>query len=244
MRFLTLIACFLIATPALAQEMHKIRSITVNGMAQKKVVPDEAHLTVNLNSTDMKLATAKTAHDAKLKKLLAIVDGMGIDEKKVRTQHSSVQPMYDYNDGQQVFRGYRVNSNLDITVEDTKKLGDLMDKITAAGFEKGARTDWGGLLNMYYTISNPEEVRDSLLAEAIGNAREKAERMAKAGGADLGGVWQINESGTMHFPPPMPMMAMARAEMGGGAVADKMSAPPAGEQELQANVTVTFELKD
>ena len=236
-----------------AAEMVPVRSITVTGFAKRHVVPDEAHLTVNLNSMDAKLAAAKTAHDAKLKKLMSIVDDAGIDEKKVRTQSSSVQPVYRYdhdpktNRSKRTLEGYRAQTTVDITVGDTSKLGKLMDTVTAAGFEQGANAEWGDLTSSYYSLSNPERIRDEMLAEAIANAKDKANKMAAAAGANVSRVYQINESGapSFDFPRPMmmraaaPMMAMAK-DAGGSAE----MAPPAGEQEVNASVTVMFELKD
>lgn len=238
-----------IATGALAQQTFiPVRTITVSGMAQRKVVPNEAHIQVNLNSLAMKLADAKTAHDKKLAKLMGIVKGEGIDEKKVRTENSNIQPLYDYrNDpktGQnvRVFKGYRAQTNLDITVTESSKVGPLTDKITSAGFEDGASTEWGNLINLDYRIANPEQISDELLAQAIANAREKADRMASAAGASIDRVYQVNEGGAPVFAPhPVPMMAMAKMESAGAA--DAAYAPPAGEQNVQANVTVTFELK-
>lgn len=245
MRHLILVATLLLATPALAQEVKIPRTITVNGLAERKVVPDEAHMTVNLSATEKKLAAAKSAHDAKLKKLLSLTKDAGIPEKHVRTQHSNVQPIYSYkNDtngrNTRYFDGYRVQTNLDITVADTEKLGDLMEAVMGAGFEKNTNEEWGQLVNVYYTLSKPEKIRDEMLTEAIANAKVKAERMASAAGSSIGRVYAITEGGAPQFHPPMPMMAMKMA----GGVADAAMAPPAGEQEVNASVTVSYELKD
>jgi uncharacterized protein YggE len=220
----------------------------VSGQAERKVVPDEAHIIVNLNAQDKDMAKARAAHQQKLSKLLDIVKKAGIDEKKVSTQSSSIQPVYTYRNAangqsQRVFEGYRVQTSLDVTVGDTAKLGSLMNSISSAGFEQGANTEWGNLISTYYTLSDPDKIRDEMLVQAIENARVKAERMADAAGADLGGVYQINEQGTPQFQPMMvraatPMMAMAK-----GADASMEMAPPAGEQQIQSNVTVTYELK-
>lgn len=241
-----LAAVLLAATPAKAQEMRAIRSITVNGMEERKLVPDEAHITVNLNAQDKELAKARAAHQQKLAKLMAIVKKAGIDERKVATQSSNIQPVYSYrNDGngknQRLFEGYRAQTNLDITVSDTAKLGALMDQIASAGFEQGANTEWGNLLHVYYTLSQPERLRDEMLVAAIANARAKAERMAQAAGASLGKVYAINESGTPEFRPMMAPMA-ARAGFA-DAKLQMEAAPPAGEQQVQSNVTVTYELE-
>lgn len=237
------------AQAAVAADLIAVRSITVSGMAERKVVPDEAHITVNLNAQDKEMATARKVHQEKLAKLMDLVKKADIEERKVRTQSANIQPVYTYrNDGkgnsQRVFEGYRVQTNLDITVGDTAKLGGLMDAISSAGFEQGANTEWGNLISVYYTLSDPDKLRDEMLAQAIANAKTKAESMADAAGAKLGNVYQINENGTPQFQPVMalaaraPMMAMAKDAAGSAEMA-----PPSGEQQIQSNVTVTYELK-
>jgi hypothetical protein len=241
-----LLATALLATPAFAADMAPIRSITVNGLAQRKVVPDEAHIQVNLNSQDKDMKAARAAHDKKLAKLMEIVKSAGIDEKKVRSQYSNVQPIYTYvNDtkgaSQRVFQGYRVQTSVDVTVSDTAKLSGLIESIGNAGFEQGANTEWGDLLSVNYQLSNPDKIRDEMLALAIANAKEKADRMAGAAGASLGNVYSINEGGTPQFQPIMaPRPMLMKADMAASAPA---MAPPAGEQQVESNVTVTYELK-
>ena len=133
-----------------------------------------------------------------------------------------------------------MQTSLDITVVDTTKLGQLMDATSTAGFEQGGNPEWGDLMNVYYTLSDSDKIRDTMLADAILNARAKAENMAKAAGAILGAVQQIQEGNSPNFnyPRPVPMMAMTKAELTSSAPI----APPAGEQQMQASVTVTFEL--
>lgn len=228
------------ASSSQAAELEALRSITVSGQAERQVVPDEAHVQVNLNALEPKLADAKTAHDKKLKQLLAIVSKAGIDEKKVKTLYATSEPQYDYTNSQRVFKGYRVQTQLYIAVNPTDKLAGLMDTITEAGFERGASTEWGNLLSVSYQVSNPDKLRDELLADAIVNARAKAENMANAAGVGVGAVMQINETGapSFNFPRAMPMMAMRAALADAAPIA-----PPAGEQKMQASVTVTFALK-
>lgn len=234
------ITALLLSTTAHAAEMMPVRSITVTGNAERTIVPDEAHLEVNLNSLNAKMAEAKADHDKKLRQLLDITGKAGIDKGKVKTTSSSTQPQYDYANGQRQFRGYRVQTQLDITVADTSKVADLMEKISAAGFEKGASTEWGNLLDLNYQISDPKKITDELNLDAIKNARSKAEKMADAAGASLGDVYQITEGSApqFDFPRPMPMM-MAKSALAEAAPV----APPTGEQKINTTVTVTFELK-
>lgn len=236
----TILGILAIASAARA-DMVPVRSISVTGMAERKVVPDEAHVIVTLGATQPKMADAKATHDAKLKKLYAIADKNGIDAKHLSTQSSSVQPYYTYDNGKQIFRGYRVSTTVDMKLADTNKLGPVTEQIMASGLEEQNQQEYGQLLSTSYTISNPDKLREELLAEAIRNARTKAESMAAAAGAEVARVYQVNEGETPNYAPrPIPMMMAMKAE---GGMARDAVAPPAGEQDIRSTVTVIFELK-
>lgn len=232
---------------SMPQGTSAVRVITVAGQAEREVVPDEGHVVVNLNSMRLTLAEAKKEHDDKLRRLLEIAKENDVEEKHVRTQSSNVQPVYRYtyenNTQQRFFDGYRVQTMLDITVKKMEAMGDIMEKISEAGFEKGASTEWGQLMTMHYAVGEPERVRDEMLAEAVASARAKAERMAEAAGGSLGKVTSISEGSVPQIMPyPVPMMAMAKS-MDMAAESAPAVTPPAGEQSLNAQVSVSFELE-
>ena len=225
-----------------AAEAVAIRSITVSGMAERKVAPDEARVNITIAATNMKLETAKADHDKKLRTVMAIAKKAGIDDAQMKTQNSSVQPQYTYENNKRNFKGYVVQTNLEITVKKIDAVGGLLEKLASAGLESGDTQEWGNLINVNYQLANPDKIRDEMLTDAIRNARAKAEKMVVAANASIGAVIQINEGGApqFNFPSrPMPMMAMAKSMS-----ADEAApAPPVGEQQVNANVTVIFELK-
>jgi len=239
---IALLAVASLATTAFAQELVPVRSVTVSGLAKRKVVPDEAHVIVTIGATDLKLQQAKAIHDTKLRKILDIVKKNGIPEKHVSTQSSSMMPIYEYDGSRRIFRGYRMATTVDIKLEKADKLGTMADQLLGSGLEDKYQDEYGELLSTNYTVSDPDRIRDEMLAEAIGNARKKAENIAQAAGAEIARVYQINETDTPVFQP-RPMMMLAKKSMP-TAGPESDIAPPAGEEEMQATVTVVFELKN
>jgi uncharacterized protein YggE len=76
---------------------------------------------------------------------------------------------------------------------------------------------------------------------AIEKAKAKAKTLAGQLGMSLGRMTGFSEDGVY---PPMPMMMKANYDMGvaGGAVTES-AVLPAGEQEIVANVTISYELR-
>jgi uncharacterized protein YggE len=120
--------------------------------------------------------------------------------------------------------GFQTTNQLTVMLRDTAKLSTLLDKLIAAG----ANTING----IDFTVTKPQEALDKLRAEAVEDARRKAEIYAKAAGGTLGKALAISEGGTM---TPYPKAVVMRAAPQAVPVAP-------GEETLRASVSVTFGL--
>jgi uncharacterized protein YggE len=85
-------------------------------------------------------------------------------------------------------------------------------------------------------VDKPDAALDEARTKAIAAGRGRAELYARALGMRVVRIVSINESGSNYAPPPappVPMAMMKRAE----------SSIEPGEQKLQVNVALTFELQ-
>ena len=64
-----------IAFAAMPTDLVPVRSITASGSAERKIAPDEAHVSVNIGATNLKLEAAKAEHDKKLRDVMDIFVG-------------------------------------------------------------------------------------------------------------------------------------------------------------------------
>jgi uncharacterized protein len=209
-----------------------VPSISVTGFAEAKLAPNQAVLSLTVHSENVKLDVAKKEQDKKVKEVIAITEKLGIKADDVKTQYANVQPVYDYNqNGKPKFRNYSLDNQIEIKMDKLETAGPLMDALTNAGFDR-----IGGL---GFGLKDEREQREALLAQALGNAKDKAQKMAAALGVKIGKPITINESGA-YTPQPVVMAKAVRAEM---AVADAGSMPtysPTGLIEIQQTVNVTF----
>ena len=117
-----------------------------------------------------------------------------------------------------------MSQQLQLTVRDLDKAGDVVDTATA----KGA-TDVNGL---WFEVEDPAKAMDEARAAAIGKARTSAQAMASAAGVTLGAVVSISE--TASFNP---------GDYYGRALRDEAATQiQPGTQDIQASVTVIFEI--
>jgi uncharacterized protein len=147
--------------------------------------------------------------------------------KDIQTSRFSIEPVYTpadpHNEAKLV--GYSVSNQVDVTIHDIGKVGDILDRLVAAGV-----TNVG---NIQFLHSNPSKLLDQAREAAIADAKRKAEIYAKASGIKLGSVIWITEEPA--YAPPMPMMRMAASATAATPVPISV-----GEDSLQARITVGF----
>lgn len=224
---------YVASTPQRAQKEAELnREITVQGQGEVTAKPDVAVITLAVQTEILPTAEAASQNLATtFAKVLSAVKTAGVADKDVKTTNLSVNPVYDYTAGKQVPRGYQASESITVSVRAIDTVSDVLGKATAQGVNQV-----GGIS---FTIDKPENLKIMAQENAIADAKEKASKLAKSLGVSLGKVKTFSIS---DFPSGPPIYALnAESKAGGGDV----SGPPvaSGENTVQANVTVTFELK-
>lgn len=212
------------------QEVQANREITVQGSGKVFATPNVAKYTVSITTGPQRSAEAALARLSQLSDpVVSAIKKEGVEERDIATINLSINPIYDYTNGRQDLRGFEASQLLELTIRDLDKIGIILAKVTGEGVNAA-----GGLR---FEVDNLEEVRLEAQKKAIEDAKQKAEQLAKTLGVNLGRVktFAASEAGR----PPVPYFAKAADAVGGEAVPEV----PAGTQEIQANVTVTFELQ-
>jgi uncharacterized protein YggE len=200
------------------------RSITVGGSASVTAVPDRATFTFGVDTRGQTASAALNESAAAIKRVVDAVKRAGVDGKDVQTQNVSLYPQTS-SDGRHI-EGYAANASVIVRLDDLDRAGPLVDAAVGAG----ATSVYGPSLER----SDADELRGEALADAVVDARTKAEALAAAAGGSLGDVLTVTEGGGS--APPIPYYG--REEL---ATADMKIEP--GTQEIHASVTVTFELR-
>jgi uncharacterized protein YggE len=222
------IAVFGLPVPALAQTQEMPRpQVTVPGEATLAVAPDTARLQAGVISEGRTAREASEANKKTMAAVMAAITSAGIAEKDIQTSRYSIQPIYDQ--GRPVpgaFKGFQASNNVTVKIRDLDKIGDIIDQTVAAG-----ANSMGGV---EFLVAEPSKMLDAARAEAVADARRKAEILAEAAGVKLGSALTITEQSS-GFQYPQLYMRAAGVQAGETPVA-------AGEMTLRAAVTVSFEL--
>jgi uncharacterized protein len=202
-----------------------LRSITVNGSASITSVPDRATFTFGVDARGATASEALSAAAAAIRKVTDAVKDEGVNGKDIQTQDISLTTLSS-SDGRHI-DGYAANASITVRAKDLDRAGRLVDAAVAAG----ANNVYGPSLDR----SDADELADKALADAVADARRKAEALADAAGGSLGRVLSVSEAGSA--VPPMPYAAREAATLATDVPIER------GTQEIQASVTVVFELR-
>ncbi len=220
--------------PSLAQDTGNSdttttqRTVTVVGTATIKSAPDEAVISLGVQT---QAATAQGALNQNAERMVAVLQalfGQGIGKDDIATSYVSLYPTYG-NTGMEI-TGYQAANQVDVTVREMDKVGAVID----ASVEAGANLSSG----ISFRLSDQNQGVNEALQAAVADARSKAESLAAAGDAQLGQVVTITEMSSPSSVPPIyyERDAMAGA---GGAVSTPIQPPTL---ETQVSVSVTWEL--
>ncbi|SDS69258.1 hypothetical protein SAMN05444162_2041 [Paenibacillaceae bacterium GAS479] len=221
------------AAPVYAAEQGAAmeNTIAVQGTGKLSVTPDIAYINAGVN---VKAKTAKEAQAGAAKRYEAVrkvlKDGYGLADKDLKTTGYYVQPQYTYTEKEgQVLTGYTAVHEIRISWRSIDKTGTLLDSLGAAGANQ-----IGGVT---FDTEKKDQYENDALKKGLENARSKAEALAAASGRTLGPVINITENGAQVQP-------VFRNEMMQKSTADNANTSvEAGEVDVQAQLTVVFQLK-
>jgi len=204
--------------------------LDVNATGEVTRVPDVAIITAGVVSRSTTATGALQDTADRMSRVLTALKRAGVEDRDIQTSNVSLNPEYRYVENQPPqLVGYSASNNVTVRFRDIRNSGKILDALVA----QGANQVNGPTL----TVDKPESALDEARAKAIAIGRARAELYARSLGQRVVRVVSVNESGGSYpVPPPMPMYA--RADMAQA----KTSIEP-GEQKLQVNLAMTFELQ-
>jgi uncharacterized protein len=196
------------------------RSITVSGSGTASAPPTRAVFSFGVGTRSQTAVQALADDSARMRKLIAALEGAGIAAASLQTSSVSLSPVTS-EDGTKIV-GYTASNSVSATIDDPTKAGSIVDTAVAAGANQ---VDGPNL-----TVADQGALYRSALRAAVADARAKADVLAAAGGLHVGAVTAIEESGDT-----------SPVTDAGGKSPEPSTPIVAGTSQITASVTVTFE---
>jgi hypothetical protein len=207
------------------------RTITVVGEGKINLKPDIATINVGAEARAATVSEAKAEVDAQMDAIIAALEEAGVAEKDIQTSHYGIHyerepaPVMSEGPAAEGREGYVVTNMVQVTVRDVEKAGQVLDAVVQAGANQ--------VHGVNFTVSDKSAWQSQARANAMADAKSRAQELAELSDVELGEVLSVSE---VIGGGPVPVAFERASAMGGGGIAP-------GELELGTRVQVTFAIQ-
>jgi uncharacterized protein YggE len=199
--------------------------ITVVGEGTIRAEPTIAYVSTGVQTRGQNAQEAQNENTRLMNAVIAAIKAKGVVDQDIRTSGVNLSPVYDRQPNQ--IAGYQATNTVRVTVQDVKKVGEILDATVQAGANLAS--------NIQFDIKDDTELRKQALDRAVKEARTRADAIAAAAGLRVVGVQSMTDesSGRPEFPE------MARAQAMAADSAGPVPVQP-GQLAVTARVRVVF----
>jgi hypothetical protein len=174
-------------------------SVTVTGQARTNATADNAVWTLNAQESSQSAAAAVAKVEKSVAALTKYLTEGGIPTAGIQSGGVNTNAIYEYINGNQTGRvlSYQANQSVTVRSKDVNLVNSLSNGI-------GSLLQTGVNINNYgpqFYVSNLSELRPTLLAQAMVDAKARGISMTKAVGSKLGPVIAVS-SGPVQVTSP------------------------------------------
>lgn len=198
--------------------------LKVEGEGMISATPDKSIITLGVVTESKEVSTAQSENAIAMSQIIESLTQMGIPNEDIKTEDYRIDIQYDYENGKQIMRGYKVTHLLQVTINQISQTGKIID----TAVQNGANI----VSNIHFTIANPDDFYNQALSLAIKNAQQKAITIANTLGLTLNPIpIKVTESSISTPPVPFHAVMLAKSE-------STLIQP--GQTQIRANILAEF----
>jgi uncharacterized protein YggE len=208
--------------------------ISVTGHGEIEVEPDVAYISLGVE-TEGKTANEAQQENAKVFAALekVLTEKYEVDKKELKTTNFQVNPKYNYQDREEPkIVGYTASHMVQVTYRKLEEIGSLLDDASKAGANR--------IHNIQFSTEKTEQYQLEALEKAMGNAKVKADTIAKTMNKSIKGAVYVSDSGTSGGNPSIRGFANESAKMSMDSAGGSTSIS-GGQLKITAQVNVDYE---
>ena len=211
-----------------AQEQKQVPMINVSGEGKVKVAPDQALISISIETKGIKSVEVKRENDTKMDAILKFIKKANIAQEDIQTQRISLNPNYDYEKKKY---SYVATQSVQILLKDLSKYDTLMEGLVNEGINR--------IDNVEFKSSQLVQLQSDARKLAMKDAKAKAEDYVSVLNQKVGKAILISDNSQVFIPQPRMYAMKASMAMDESAPRETLAI---GEIEIIANVTVSFGL--
>jgi uncharacterized protein len=177
---------------------EKRPTISVRGKGTVTARPDTASIVIGAVTEDENLQKAQSENVSRINAILTALSQLGLSKEQIQTADFRIEPHYQFVDGKQEFRGYRVTHMLTVNVPGAERAGTVVEYALNNGANE--------LAGITFSSSISQQLSLRALALAMNNAFSKASTIAKSIGVQINQVpYEVVEEPVSDLRPLMAM---------------------------------------
>lgn len=207
-------------------------TLFVSGSATANTKADKVIVSLGVETTNKTAEKALMSNSILLNRVIAALNESGVQQNETSTYSFSIKPNYNYSNygDRGNLTGFTVSHSIHIESSNIDSVSQWIDTAVQAG----ANT----VDDIYFSVSEDklQKIKNTLLKEAVSNAKSKADIVAAAAGLNVAGIKSITVGGEMGLPPvPGPLYTKSVSS-------DEASSTPilAAEQEVSTTVSIVY----
>ncbi len=156
---------------------YRIGKIEVIGENSLTVPANRALITLGVVTEDKSVSHGQRENSKIMVDVINALVALGIPNDKIETVTYRIESEYDYENGKQVFKGYKITHQILVTIDQITGAGLVID----TAVNSGANT----VSTIQFTVDNQEIYYNQSLSKAIENGQSKAVTIAHHLGVTL-----------------------------------------------------------
>ena len=214
-----------------------MKTIRVTGTAQLKLRPDVTVVTMTLQGTEPEYSAALNRASREAETLRDVLERLSFKREELKTLSFHVNAEYEgYEEAgvwKQRFTGYRFDHMLKVSFDsENERLGEVLTAL--------ANSAVSPMLQLSFTVKDPETAKKALLFQAVADAREKALLLAEASGARLKALQSVDHAAAEPSFDARPMHTLDAAMSAKGRI--EMNLEP-DDLKIIDHVTCVWEME-
>jgi uncharacterized protein YggE len=207
-------------------------TVHTTGASFARLQPDRVFVTIGVETTANTANAALSENSELMSRIVSELSKQGLMQNETSTSSFNIYPLYNFTESGTRLNvsGFNVLTSIRIETPNLDNISDWIDTAVALGAND--------VNEIRFTVSNNqlESVKNSLITDAIADAKQKAETAASAIGLKVAGVKSLNIEESAP-PAPEPLF---RGDI--AAQAAEGTPPPIlpGEQEVSMSVSGVF----
>ncbi len=227
MKKVILMLALVVMANSFAQEQKQVPMINVSGEGKIKVAPDQALVSISIETKGTKAEDVKRENDKKMEGILKFIKKSNVATEDFQTQRISLNPNYDYEKKKY---SYIATKSIQILLKDLSKYDALMEGLVNEGINK--------IDNVEFKSSKMTQLQSDARKLAMKEAVIKAEDYVSVLGQKVGKARLITDNSQIFIPQPR-MYAMKSVASDEAISRETLAL---GEIEITAIVSVSFNL--